>query len=383
MDITERQIRSRIFFYIGVAILAVKVFFSYSAFFSIPERLDQAMVLLGVLCLVLKIVFQQYNMKSILCVAAIGVIACVCALNSRDYAALLSVLVICSFQWISIESFIKEMLWIKAGFILIHVVLYGIRYWLDSGQLSILYRNGEMRHSFGMTHANFFAMMICWMLLEWIYLNFERLSWIMFCGGLIVQITVFAFTLSRTGFLIVMLALVMIGLSKWSSAAVWVIRQASMYTYTGLMLLSLWIAQNYFETGGIVKKILLKVNDMLTGRLNMWAVAYHVYGFAPLGQRIIGNGKMEWNETYQITQLIVDNTYIYFAVKCGMLLAVMFGFLFFLVGREKMPKKNIMIVAMSVFAIMESFSSNIFLCFPLSFIGYRIYYQNEIGSNDE
>ena len=52
------RMRSRVFFYAGTGILAVKVLLMYSAIFQIPETLDNILVILGVTCLLTKIIFQ-------------------------------------------------------------------------------------------------------------------------------------------------------------------------------------------------------------------------------------------------------------------------------------------------------------------------------------
>lgn len=375
-SMADSQGRSCIFFYVGTAVLTIKVLLAYSTFFILPKGVDDALVVLGISCLMAKILFQQYNIRLFLYAAGMGVVVCICALRSRDYAALFSVLVICSFQGICIESFLKEIFYIQAGFSFAHIAVYGIRYWFDHGQLSFLLRDGEIRHAFGMTHANFFAMLICWIVLEWIYLNFETLSLRHLIASELLNFVIYSLTLSRTSFFIGTLVVAMTGISRYVKSIRTIIIQSSQYLYPVLALTSIWIAKWYFDAGGMIRNLLLKLNDVLTGRLNMWAVANQIYGFSFWGQPITGGGKVVWNDTYKITQLIVDNVYIYFAVKCGMALIVLFGVLYCMVGREKVLKKSIMIVALSVFSLMESFGTSIFLCFPLSFIGSRLYDKN-------
>ena len=81
--------------------------------------------------------------------------------------------------------------------------------------------------------------------------------------------------------------------------------------------------------------MLQKLNQILTGRLNMWATAYQLYGTSICGQIISENGKVSWDEVYRITQVIVDNTYVYLAVKCGgIFLGIFGGFFFWTAGKE-------------------------------------------------
>ena len=77
------RMRSRVFFYAGTGILAVKVLLMYSAIFQIPETLDNILVILGVTCLLTKIIFQQYTWKAFLRCAVLGGFTCICTVRSR------------------------------------------------------------------------------------------------------------------------------------------------------------------------------------------------------------------------------------------------------------------------------------------------------------
>ena len=124
------RMRSRVFFYAGTGILAVKVLLMYSAIFQIPETLDNILVILGVTCLLTKIIFQQYTWKAFLRCAVLGGFTCICTVRSRDYALLFTMLVICAFQDISIDAFVRMLYRIQIGYLWIHGLLYAVRLFL-------------------------------------------------------------------------------------------------------------------------------------------------------------------------------------------------------------------------------------------------------------
>ena len=129
----------------------------------------------------------------------------------------------------------------------------------------------------------------------------------------------------------------------------------------------------YFDIPGIAGNAVQAFNRASSGRLNMWGTAYQLYKASLWGQTIAGNGKVAWNEVYRVTQIIVDNTYVYFAIKCGGIFLIVFGIVYFQLGKREKIKQALMVIAFSVFNSMESFGGSIFLCFPLCFIGYSLY----------
>lgn len=385
MDITCKAgcaTRSKLFFYLGVGILTVKVLFMYSDFFAVPEWADRFFVIFGVSCLIMKIVFQQYTFLLLVFWVGLGCISCICAFCSRDYTVLLTMLVICAFQQISIESFIREIFKIKCFFLWIHIVLYVIRLWLHPEVLTFNLREGMLRHTFGMNHANIFSMIITWMILEWTYIHYEKIKIRNLVAIQIMGFIVYGLTFSRTGLLVLTLAVFLSGIAKCNRNLDRIFIVGGQWSYLILAMLSLLIMYFYFDVTGEIGRMLQKLNQILTGRLNMWATAYQLYGTSICGQIISENGKVSWDEVYRITQVIVDNTYVYLAVKCGGIFLGIFGGFFFWTAGKGSVKMALMILAFSVFNSMESFGGSIFLSFPLCFIGYGLY-QNIGGKNED
>ena len=367
------RMRSRVFFYAGTGILAVKVLLMYSAIFQIPETLDNILVILGVTCLLTKIIFQQYTWKAFLRCAVLGGFTCICTVRSRDYALLFTMLVICAFQDISIDAFVSMLYRIQIGYLWIHGLLYAIRLFLRPELLSFNWRDDFIRHAVGMSHANIFSMIVTWMILEWLYLNYEKIGFRALVGMQILGIAVYALAFSRTSLVVLTMTLVLAGLSKWKEKLGRLFLTVSRWIYPILTALSLFIMRFYFDIPGIAGQAVRVFNRASSGRLNMWGTAYQLYGASLWGQTIVGNGKVAWNEVYRVTQIIVDNTYVYFAIKCGGIFLIVFGIVYFQLRKGEKIKQALMVIAFSVFNSMESFGGSIFLCFPLCFIGYGLY----------
>ena len=367
------RMRSRVFFYAGTGILAVKVLLMYSAIFQIPETLDNILVILGVTCLLTKIIFQQYTWKAFLRCAVLGGFTCICTVCSRDYALLFTMLVICAFQDISIDAFVRMLYRIQIGYLWIHGLLYAIRLFLRPELLSFNWRDDFIRHAVGMSHANIFSMIVTWMILEWLYLNYEKIGFRALVGMQILGIAVYALAFSRTSLVVLTMTLVLAGLSKWKEKLGRLFLTVSRWIYPILTALSLFIMHFYFDIPGIAGQAVRVFNRASSGRLNMWGTAYQLYGASLWGQTIVGNGKVAWNEVYRVTQIIVDNTYVYFAIKCGGIFLIVFGIVYFQLRKGEKIKQALMVIAFSVFNSMESFGGSIFLCFPLCFIGYGLY----------
>ena len=139
-----------------------------------------------------------------------------------------------------------------------------------------------------------------------------------------------------------------------------------------------------------LRTMYLKLNDFFTGRLLFGAFAYENFGIAWLGNPAVHLSRKTYFEGFWVDTLLFDNSYIYLLVYYGAIFLPIFSIALIIIGSDKKVdvKRNvekILIIAYAFYAIMENYAINAVLCFPILFVGTRlfdIYEENKLKKKE-
>jgi len=354
----------------------VKYTFDYSAVFVRSALLNTLLLVVSVGLPVFKIVFMQsYTPARLIATAAIAGVTCISCLMGGNYLFLNGFLFILAMQDVDFDRVVRLGYRFKVASLVVHVVWYIIMFIVTPDSIDFIYRTeGEPRHYFLMGHPNLFMAILVWTCLEFIYLNYKRLRLYHFAIMWAVNLAFYVFTDSNTGMVVLAVSNILIALDKMGrgrfdkSLAV-----LAKYTYTFCAVLFSLIAIVYTLLGPEQKAIWLDLDALLTGRMWYGAYGFGVYGVTLMGRQIVFPEKIFWEGRWFDSFPYFDNCYHGNLILFGILHLVLTALAYIVLGGKMETRDKIIAVAFALYGGMESYMTNVLICFALLAIGKYLY----------
>ena len=341
-----------------------------------PGYIDVAVSSLFIAMVLIKIALQHFTAPQILGFIAVSVLCVYSSVNAHYSSPMLSLLLVMALQDVDLRDVLRAGYRFKAVIILIHVICYIALIIVSPDSVVYLYRGGVARHFFLLGHPNLFTTLVVWTCLEYIYVNYDRIRAIHYAAILLVNIVIYRFTDSRSGFYTLIIVVVFAFFDKLNFRPMRTVANAlAKYGFGVLSVLSIALTVVYTpEISGRARVLWLKLNELLTGRLVFGAYAYHDFGFTWLGRALTFPEKVLYN-SHWFDDVIFDNSYQWFVVVYGGIFLVIIALAFFFNAKRMTVIEKIIISAFSIFALMENYTVNVAVCFPLLLIGKCIFSQ--------
>lgn len=362
--------------FISAFVLAIlKNVFDSTALIHIPGWAGNFLFLLPLFLFGYKLVMQSYSRHGlVLMLSCIGICA-FSAIRCKNYTLLYSLISICAMQDVNIRKVLKASIRTKAAVLSIHVASYILLNILRPESITYVYRvDGIRRHTFLFGgHANSFTAYLVWLCLEYIYLNYDKLKFPNYIMIWLLNVIFYQYTDTNTGIVVltgVILAIYIVKLDwRYTNRA---LSAVSKYIFSVCSVVFPLISFSYTKLNGALLSAWEYLNDILSGRLLYGAVAYDAYGFTLFGRLIHFPIKVFWRG-YWLDGIYFDNAYIGFFMTNGIFYLALIALAFYFMERGTNQLEKVLIIAFAFYGIMEAYISNIFICFPLLFIGKYIY----------
>lgn len=359
--------------------LSIKCILDASTLYKRPEWMDTMFLLIFFGCIAWKLLLQRYTKPMLIGTALFGILFAAASFRMSYFFLLFTFCGLAALQNVDIKGVLKYTSIAKIIMILLHVIPYIFVAVLEPEKIVYVYRNGVQRQFFYLGHPNTFSMYVGWALLEFTYAYYERLKKWHLVSFWLINYVVYQFTDSNTSLIIATFCLFSFFLEKRKPNLI-----AKFYTpiaqygYTVCMIFFTVITIWFTKMPAGLKSAYLTLNDFFTGRLLYGAYTYENFGIAWLGNPNVALHGKAYFEGFWIDNLVYDNSYIFLLVKYGAIFLPIFavGFWWLQKGKENDTSKNletIMLVAYTFFSIMENYSVNAVLCFPVLFIGVKIF----------
>lgn len=229
--------------------------------------------------------------------------------------------------------------------------------------------NGAVKFSFGWGHPNTFCGTVVIIVMEWLYLKWDKLSLKHYIVALLVLLFLYTFAASRTTIYTALFVISWAVLAKKNN--VLVNNRLSQFfcrcvvcIMTGLS----WGAVALYQSGAALGR---KLNSILTTRL-AWSVKYLLrYGVSLWGRDIDTVSSRQAKITGESIQ-ILDMAYIRLFIENGLVYAVFFIIAFYIIGKylienDKKPELMLLlffaIVGIGSYASANLFSNYMLLLF--------------------
>ena len=377
-DMSHRENKGSIgegIFLFAFAMLCLKSIFTASELFPYSKTMDTIFIALFIGGIILKLLLQTYTATIY---TAMGLILSVAVLylcaHSGNNAFLMGFLCIIAMQEVDILKVLKLSSSIKIVTITIHVIWYIITYYTNPDSIHYMYRNGVWRNYFFLGHPNFFAALFTWTCFEIIYINYDRIRGLDLTFMWLLSFIFYRFTDSNTG--IIMLSLIIL-LIVWDKSGGRMFRKTITllvkYGHFVCSVVFMAFVAVYTSLDGQLKALWESLDSVFTGRMLPGVYVYDTYGFTLLGRTLQFAPKVNWNGVWFDNLAYFDNYYIGHLVLFGIVLLTALSLVFFILSDKLVNKDLIIILAYIFYGIMESYVSNLAVCFSLLLVGRYIY----------
>lgn len=359
--------------------LGIKNILDSSTLFSRPEWLDTVFLLVFFFCIGWKLMLQRYTKQMIVVMGIFGMIFAFVSFKMSYYFLLFTFCGIAAVQNVDLKKTFKYTSVTKIFMILLHVVPYIVTYIVTPDQIDFIYRNGVKRQYFYIGHPNTFSMYVGWATLEFAYAFYDQLRDVDLLLIWIVNLIVYKFTDSNTSMIVWSICLVGFLAERAREEIVSkIVRPIARYGFAVCSVFFVVITMWFTSMPEPIRSWYLKLDDFFTGRLMYGAFTYETFGIAWLGNPNVHLSETTYFEGTWVDSLVFDNSYIYLFVYYGAIFLLIFSVAFILAGKKKssdhiINAQNILIIGYTFYAIMENYAINAVLCFPVLFIGKRLY----------
>jgi len=321
---------------------------------------------LGCVILLLKLLKEKYNKKELLIMVLLISLGLINFVFGKSTKFLFTAITLCGTKNIDIKKTIKYVLITR---IITFLLMISLSYF-DIIPMNYLdfYRDGEFfkRASFGYGHPNTahnnFALIV--FLLLYCYQEKMNLLKLIIMGFL--NYSLYQFTYSRTGFLIISISLFLFIILKKMDIFKKNIFKISKYSYIILLIFTIITSNLYGKY-----EFMNKLNELFTGR-----IYYNHYLFEKFNIPLIGSSKY-------LSYVTIDNGFVSMLFEGGIIIFIVISyFLFKTISKLSMKNKYYEVFLILMFIIYSLTESNFLSAsvnISLLLISEYIYNENKEG----
>ena len=359
--------------------LAIKMILDSSSLFHRPEWLDTTFLLVFFGCIGWKFLLQKYTKPMLLGTAIIGVIFAFVSFKMNYFFLLFTFCGVAAAQNVDLKKVCRYTSLTKLLLILLHVIPHIVTAIVLPEQIDYVYRNGVQRQYFYLGHPNTFSMYVGWTLLEIVYSFYKQLKSSHLIIVWLVSYIVYLFTDSNTSLIVMTICIAGFLAERANSELCYKpLKWISSWAFAGCSVFFTVITVCFTSMPGALRRIYLLLNELFTGRLMYGAFAYEYFGIAWLGNKRVSLPETTYFEGVWVDTLIFDNSYLYLLVYYGAVFLPIFSLAFIITGRDKKHDisrnvENVLLIGYAFYAVMEQYAINAVLCFPILFVGKRMF----------
>lgn len=304
--------KENILFNIGYIITCFIVLSGGSKIFELPDGIKILLYLITFIILGIDFLMSKPSIKKILFFLMFLLIGVLGYIRTGAFFLLLDVFVLFNLKDKNLNDIIKIDFSMKLIFIIIHCICYSFEYSFNYDVLSdsFMYKDdiegGIIRHSMMFLHPNTFSSIFLWMVIDIIYLNYNKneklLITTIICS--ILMVAQYLLTKSRTALIIYFIYIVGVFILKKINPEK--IRKILDFIYHHLFdiifIATVLMCILYLDGNYLMKKI----NGLTSGRIYSSSFLLDNYGISLLPVEI---SRPSW--------LIIDNFYILFLCEYG------------------------------------------------------------------
>ncbi|MCI8546006.1 MAG: hypothetical protein HFJ44_02105 [Clostridia bacterium] len=358
--------KNEILFFVGLYVLLFRMLCNATTYIELSSLSQKVLLIIGVFCLVFKIVIDTKQMSKLLKYLIILTLLFLNYQICSESIIFTTFLIIIASKNIELKKIIKSLCITLSSLLLFSILMYIVAYIFDAELLHYNIRKVEntiqVRHTFFFAHANTFSNILCWTYFMYLYYNYEKIGAIDKIVLCMIAVFIYVFPNSRTTAIIMVLFLfVLWGYKK--------IKDTKVVTF---LVKNIWIICMIISIGCLIfhnSGLVQKVDTMLSGRINLGYQVYNLYGTTLLGQYVPVGCSIQISATRWIMSLVIDNLYYRLLFYYGIIISIFFTYMIQKTLAKQVKEKNeknvVFLVLLCLFGLMETMSLQALVAFPL------------------
>lgn len=349
---------------LAVILMSMKVMLDRVVYLNSIKFLDTILMIISLFLFIVVILMEQkYSGKQWVVIVGTGILCLYSSIQMKEYFLIISYFLIIASVNKNINYTVRIMRRVKIIFIVVSIIWYVFSYFVVKDTLFTVIKNGRIAHHFGFTHPNGFALVICWIMLETLYLNINNFKMIYMYVYVILGIALYKITSCDTAMYILILASVL----KFSSYYTILNKLqviVAKYIFPVCGILNFLCVYIYTKQRGILYKFILLLDEFLTARIRQVALIASRYDFTLLGHNVPIGQTVPYDSYYKINLLVCDGLFSYFLVCMGIIYTIIISLLIWKYIKYN-PEHSIIVILFSCYSILELHGLNVYIAYPL------------------
>lgn len=352
------------FFSIATIVMTIKILLGFTGIFHISNFIDNAMVVIIILLFIIDILkTRYYTLREILICMIIGVLIIYTCLITKNYYLIMSYLLIIASIKKDIRRVVSLIYKVKILYISFLIPLYIILCLTTNYLSSEVVKSGRIALSLGFVHANIAGIVLFWMIVEKIYINYENINIITRLNLLFKIILIYILTSCKTVILMGSLFYLLLVVNKRGTNKYTIF--ISKYIFIVSCIFIILSINIYTNQSSIFLDGVKVIDEIMTGRIRIGAKLLSMYDWSFFGQRV-ELGKIAYDSYYGLNSVTIDGMYIDFFIRSGIVYMLIIGFLNYKYGIKERPCIHyIVIILFSIYGLSEIHGIYISISFPL------------------
>lgn len=364
----------------GFISLLIRLIVNFSNILQVNGIVDMALLVVFVICMLFVLIEEMLTEVQLFAVIAIGAVCLFSYNKMNNYYLLATYFCMAASKNINLKYVLDYSFKVKTFLLSFHVIVYIFTLINDPSSIKYVYRDGVLRHSLFMSHANTFSMFLIWTIFEYLYVNYERLTLRSLIIIAAINTVLNYFTSSVTNTILWFLVMIAVLINKLYPT--WRMDSLRWFVKYGFAILSAFfslITVFYRRLSGPFIIFYDWLNDFFTGRLIYGAYMFEKFGATFFGQTLKLPKNDYWNGRW-FNGIACDNSYLWHLVSFGTLYLILLSLLFFVVANKASKKDTIFLAAYILYGITEMYVTNAVLCFPLIILAQYMFQLNNIDN---
>ena len=362
-----------IIYFLGVFLLQIRYFDTYSNLIVISNIFSSLFLILGIIFISIKILSIREKRDRYFLKIFLILIGGVIYLKSNNIIFLIFILVALGAEDLDKRSVVKFLFFTNLLYIIINVFGYFLQMIFDPENLYILFvtKNQKIvqRFTFNFIHSNTFAAFVFWVYMMYVYLYDNRNN--KFINMLItlgILIFIYFTTYSYTTCLMMILFIILYYFYSESKMFYMKFSKFIMQNLTIIIFLVMLSTIIFYDFS-----LVQMIDELLTSRVTLARFAYERYGIGIIGMNVLQIDHPVVVGDYILGNFMyLDGGYYNLILRSGVIASVIF--LYYVKGAMKKffdnkERKNIVFLTIcAIFAISETIALNPMIAFPLAII---------------
>jgi len=348
--------KNELLFLVGLFLLSLINWEYFSKIINFDTEIINFLIIITSLCFLFNVFVSKYTKNELIITGIIAFIFFISAYKTRELYLFINLFAIITSKNIPFSKIIKFFFFKNLFFICIHVALTSLGVVANTNTY-YTYLDGTYRQTLNLRHPNYLAATMFWTLASFIYLTKNKSKFMRITVIILWTSLTYVLTYSRTSMILFALLFVYVLFDKNR-----LFEKSSKLIKLLIVLLcflEIYLGYNYNSITGSIKELILFVNELLSQRLYLNALALRSFDLTMLGDLLI--------QFDDANLIIIDSFYISCLIQYGVsiLLISLFGFIKYKVKNNKI--EFLFLTLVFIAALTERYITFTSLAFPLFF----------------